>query len=83
VDDKLVTIVKFASYVEANLAKQLLDDFGIKSVVTGENAANVYSVPAVAKAELQVLESQAQRALEILDSNKKSDDAASNDAQEQ
>ena len=82
-DDKLVTIVKFASYIEANLAKQLLEDFGIKSVVTGENAANVYSVPAVATTDLQVLESQVQRALEILESNKKSDDAASNDAQEQ
>ena len=82
-DDKPVTIVKFASYIEANLAKQLLEDFGIKSVVTGENAANVYSVPAVATTDLQVLESQVQRALEILESNKKSDDAASNDAQEQ
>ena len=71
--EKLVTIAKYQSYIEASLAKQILDDFEIKSVVTGENTANLYSVPAVAEAELQVLESQAQEALEILESNKKED----------
>ncbi len=69
--DKLVTIAKFADYIEADLAKQLLDDFGIKSVVTGQNAANVYSVPAIADTDLQVFESQAQQAREILESHKK------------
>ena len=68
--DKLVTIAKFSDYIEANLAKQLLDDFGIKSVVIGQNAANVYSIPAVAAMDLQVLESQAKEALEILESRK-------------
>ena len=68
---KLVTIAKFANYIEAELAKQLLDDFGIKSVVTGQNAANTYSVPAFAEASLQTFESQAQQALEILESQKK------------
>jgi len=82
VDDKLVTIAKFTSYIKANLAKQLLDDFGIRSVVTGENAANVYSVPAVATTDLQVLESQAQQASEILESNRKSHDGIPNDAEE-
>ena len=71
--EKLVTIAKYQSYIEASLAKQILDDFEIKSVVTGENTANVYSIPAVAEAQLQVLESQAQEALEILESNKKED----------
>ena len=70
--DKLVTIAQFTNYIEADLAKQLLDDFGIKSVVTGQNAANVYSgLPALANVELQTLESQAQQALEILESDKK------------
>ena len=70
--DKLVTIAKFADYIEADLAKQLLDDFGIKSVITGQNAANIYSgVPALASTNLQTLESQAQQAREILESNKK------------
>jgi len=67
--EKLVTIAKFASYIEADLAKQLLDDFGIKSVVTGQNAANVYSVPAFAEASLQTFASQAEEAQEILESH--------------
>jgi len=72
VADKLVTIAQFADSAQASLAKQLLDDFGIESVITGQNAANVYSgVPAIASTYLQVLESQAQKALEILESNKK------------
>ena len=70
--DKLVTIAQFADYIEADLAKQLLDDYGIKSVVTGQNVANVYSgLPALADVELQTFESQAQQAFEILESHKK------------
>ena len=70
--DKLVTIAQFADYIEAELAKQLLDDYGIKSVVTGQNAANIYSgLPALANVELQILESQVQQAREILESQKK------------
>ena len=69
--DKLVTIAEFADYTEADLAKKLLDDFGIKSVVTGQNAANIYSgLPAIEGPELQVLESRAKEALKILESNK-------------
>jgi len=72
VADKLVTIAQFTDYIEADLAKQLLADYGIKSVVTGQNVANVYSgLPALADVELQTLESQAQQALEILESQKK------------
>ena len=70
--DKLVTIAQFADSIEASLAKQLLADFGIKSVITGQNAANVYSgLLTLAAVELQTLESQAQKAVEILESSKK------------
>ncbi len=69
--EKLVTIGKFADYIEADLAKQLLDDFGIKSVVTGQNVANVFPGMAAVDVELQTFESQAQQALEILESHKK------------
>jgi len=69
-DDKLVTIAQFPSYIEAEMAKQLLADHGIEAVATGENAANVYSLPAVASSELQVPESKAQQAREILESQK-------------
>lgn len=69
--DKLVTIAQFTDYIEAEMAKQLLDDFGIKSVVTGENAANLYPISAVATVDLQVFEKDAQRAQEILESQEK------------
>ncbi len=64
--DKLVTIATFPDYIEADLAKQLLDDFGIKSVVIGEKFGLPYPVPSEAK--LQVFESQAKQAQEILES---------------
>ncbi len=67
-DDKLVTIAQYASYIEAEMAKQLLADHGIEAVATGENASNMYSLPAVEGPELQVLESQASKAQEILKS---------------
>ena len=66
-DDKLVTIGKFPSYIDAELAKQKLEDNGIESIVTGQNVANIYSVPAFGQASLQVFESQAKRAQEILE----------------
>ena len=48
----------------------MLADFGIRAVVTGQNVANVYSgVPSLLDLKLQTLESQAQRAREILESN--------------
>jgi len=82
--DKLVTIARFTDYIEAEMAKQLLDDFGIKSVVTGQNVATVYSgVPAVTNIELQTLESQAEKALEILQSESEPVDAPPDDEQEQ
>jgi len=62
--DKLVTIAQYENYIEAEMAKQLLADYGIEAVVTGENTANVYSgLPALSNIELQTLENQAQQAL--------------------
>jgi hypothetical protein len=70
VDDKLVTIAQFTDYIEAEMAKQLLADHEIEAIVSGDNTANVYSIPAVAEIDLQVLESQAKEAVEILESRK-------------
>lgn len=68
--DRLVTIARYTDYIKADLAKQLLDDYGIKSVVTGQNVANVYAgIPAFVNIELQTLENDAHKALEILKSN--------------
>ncbi len=71
-DEKLVTIAEFDNYIEAELAKQLLEDNGIKAVATGENASNVMgSISAVEKPQVQVLQSQAQKAMEILEENER------------
>jgi len=66
-EEKLVTIATFTDYIEAELAKQLLDDFGIKSVVIGEKFGLPYPmIPSEAK--LEVFERQAKQAQEILES---------------
>ena len=68
--ENLVTIMQYPDYMQAEMAKQLLADNGIEAVVTGENASNIYSVPAIEGPEIQVLESQVEKALEILQSDK-------------
>ncbi|MHC4308950.1 MAG: putative signal transducing protein [Planctomycetota bacterium] len=70
-DDKLVTIAQYTDYIEAEMAKQLLADYKIEAVVTGDNAANLYPISAVAAIDLQVLEKNAQQAREILESREK------------
>jgi hypothetical protein len=73
VADKLVTIAQFPNYIDAEMAKQLLADYGIEAVATGENASNIYSgIPALGGfCKLETLESQAKEALKILQSDKK------------
>ncbi len=70
-EDKLVTIATFTDSIEADLARQKLDDAGIESVLTGQNAANMYGISAIARTELQVLENQVQKAQEILQASEK------------
>lgn len=67
---KLVTVARFEDYMKADLARQLLEDEGIKAFVLGQNVANVYSgVPAAIDIELQTAESEAEEAQEILKAN--------------
>jgi chemotaxis protein CheY-P-specific phosphatase CheC len=66
--EKLVTIAEFADYIQADLARQLLEDFDIKAVVTGQYTTNLFS--GIEGSILQVMESQAAEAIEILESNK-------------
>ena len=72
-DDKLVKIAEFTDYIEAEMAKQLLADYEIEAVVTEENAANLYPISGAVGPELCVLEKDAQRAREILESREKQD----------
>jgi hypothetical protein len=72
--DKLVTIAKFSDSYQANLAKQLLADFGIEAIVLGENFANLYPALPLQSIDLQVRESQRQQAQEVLESYNKQED---------
>jgi len=66
--EKLVTVARYSDNIEADLARQMLEDAGIKAFVMGQNVGNVYSgVPAVIDIQLQTLESQAEEAKEILE----------------
>ncbi len=68
---KLVTVAHFDNYIEADLARQLLEDEGIKAFVMGQNVGNVYAgVPAVTDIELQIPESEVERAQAILAAHK-------------
>ena len=67
---KLVTVARFDDYMKADLARQLLEDEGIKAFVLGQNVGNVYSgVPAAIDIELQTAESEADEAREILEAH--------------
>ena len=69
-EDKLITIAKFDDFAQASFAKQLLADFGLEAVIAGENAANIYNIPALAHVELQVFQSRSAEAIKILESQK-------------
>ncbi len=65
--DKLVTIAEYMDSMQAEMARQILEDFDIKAVIIGENAANTCLAPTVITAKLQVLENDADEARQILE----------------
>ncbi len=67
--EKLVTVARFDDYMKADLARQLLEDEGIKAFVLGQNVGNVWGGPPASKIELQTAESEAEEAREILEAN--------------
>jgi Zn finger protein HypA/HybF involved in hydrogenase expression len=66
--DRLITIANFDEPLEANLAKIKLESEGIKCFLAGENFVATYWLLSTADRgiKLQVKESEAKRALEIL-----------------
>ena len=70
--DKLVTIAEYMDSMQAEMARQVLEDFDIKAVVIGENAANTCLAPTVITAKLQVFESNADEAKQILEEQEQS-----------
>ena len=74
-EDRLIVIATFNDYIEAEMARQLLADNGIEAVVTGQNASNMYQgLNAIEAPGLQVLESEAEKALEVLASQNDDDE---------
>jgi hypothetical protein len=69
-NEKLVTVARFGDYVQAELARQLLEGEGITALVTGENVGTVWGIPPVDYVKLQTLESQAEEAKKILEASK-------------
>ncbi len=83
-EEKLVTVARYDNYVDADMARQVLEEQGIKAAVMGQNVGNVYSgVPAVIDIELQTFESQAQEARQILEDARQQASDESQDAEEE
>ena len=62
--DELVTVSTFPSAVDAEIAKGVLDDAGIESMIRSDNAGGMY--PALAGADLVVRAEDVEKATEAL-----------------
>jgi Putative prokaryotic signal transducing protein len=61
----LIVVSTFRSIADARVAKGVLDEAGIDSMIRSDNAGGMY--PALAGADLLVREEDAERALEALE----------------
>ena len=68
--DRLVKIATFAKNEDAHMAKMLLSESNIKSVVLGENLLMVVPKVGFPGVELHVPQGQAKEAVEILESQR-------------
>jgi len=66
--DKLVTIAEYTDSIKADMAKQVLEDFGIRSIVVGQNAGDG-RIGVFESVKIQVFESDAAKATEVLESS--------------
>ena len=83
-NQKLVTVARFTDYLEADLAKQGLEDEGIKAFVMGQNVGNVYvGLAGMVDIELQTPEDEADKARAILEARAEEKRAAGNEATEE
>jgi hypothetical protein len=65
-DSDLVAVSTFASAADAQIAKGILDEAGIDSMIRSDNAGGMY--PSLSGAELLVRAEDVSRAKELLDS---------------
>lgn len=69
--EKLVTVAYFADYIQAELAKQLLEDEGIAAFVMGPHGSAInVGVPGIADIQLQTPKSQADEAMKIIEASR-------------
>jgi hypothetical protein len=80
--EELVTIAEFTDSTGAEMARQTLADAGINAVIDGQNAADMFPIPAV-PAKLRVLESQADQAIKILEDAEPDEDSEELEEEEQ
>ena len=65
--DKFITIAEYMDSMQAEFARQVLEDFDIKAVVMGGNVADLTMMPTMPLVQLQVPESKAEEAKQILE----------------
>ena len=63
-DSELIAVSMFPSVADAQVAKGVLDEAGIESMIRSDNAGGMF--PAIAGAELLVRAEDAERAAEAL-----------------
>ena len=68
--DRLVKITTFVTSEEAHMAKMLLSESNINSVVLGENLLMIAGNAGLPRVELHASQSQAKEAVEILESQR-------------
>jgi hypothetical protein len=65
--DKFITIAEYMDSMQAEFARQVLEDFEIKAVVMGGNVADLTMMPTMPLVQLQVPDSKAEEAYHILE----------------
>jgi hypothetical protein len=66
--NKLVTIAEYADSSQAELARQVLADYGIQALIMDQNTSNLWQTALPwSTTKLQVLESDADHARQILE----------------
>lgn len=73
-DQKLITVAEFDNSIDANLAKAILDDAGIESVVMGESIASSLYHVFDRYVKVQVFEKDADEARRLLNETIAEDD---------
>ena len=68
--EELVVVAEYPESTEAELARQMLEDAGIKAMLEDQNAGDMVPIMAV-PVKLCVLESQAEQAIKVLESIEK------------